>query len=180
MKHIYVRVMVKKLSATCPICKEKFVLSIDEAIIESSSRFPVVFSTQHCGRALICYIDANFAIRMIEIGHLAQQPNTTTGPTETSSESETEIMNIDNLSSEQRTILECTVSKEQFGVMKFPNLIEKQIFFQILKHGNLTMEKLIEVLKVIQNALNMEISHQTLSPIIEKYIKAGSLKRSVI
>ncbi len=171
--------MVKTLTGKCPLCNENFDLKIDESVIESATRFPVVFSTSHCSRALICYIDANFAIRMIEIGHLAQ-PNPSTAPTETSSESETEIMNVDNLSSEQRTILECTVSKKQFSEMKFPNLVEKQIFFQILKHGNLTMEKLIEVLKVIQNALNMEISHQTLSPIIEKYIKAGSLKRSVI
>ncbi|MHA1745519.1 MAG: hypothetical protein ACTSWW_05940 [Promethearchaeota archaeon] len=171
--------MVKNLEARCPICKNNFVLNIDESIIENASRFPVVFSTSHCSKALICYIDANYAIRMIEIGHLAQ-PDPSTAPTDTSSESETEIMNVDNLSSEHRTILQCTINKSQFAEMKFPNLVEKQIFFQILKHGNLTMEKLIEVLKVIQNALNMEISHQTLSPIIEKYIKAGSLKRSVI
>jgi len=168
------------LTGKCPICNENFGLKIDSAIIETASRFPVVFSTQHCSRALICYIDANFVIRMIEIGHLAQQNPSKAQPEPSSNGSETEIVNVNNLTAEQRTILECTISKSQFADMKFPNLIEKQIFFQILKHGNLTMEKLIEVLKVIENALNMEISHQTLTPIIEKYIKVGSLKRSMI
>lgn len=170
----------KSLTGKCPICNENFSLKIDESIITSASRFPVVFSTQHCSRALICYIDGNFDIRMIEIGHLAQ-PNSVTIPSDTTlPESETKIMNVDNLSPDQRVILECTIAKAQFADKKFPNLIEKQIFFQILKHGNLTMEKLIEVLTVIQKALNMEISHKTITPIIEKYIKEGSLKKSVI
>ncbi|MHA1520655.1 MAG: hypothetical protein ACTSRK_10780 [Promethearchaeota archaeon] len=177
--------MARDLTGVCPICKEGFLLKIEESIIDSATSFPVVFSTQHCSHALICYIDGNFTIRMIEIAHIAQTSNSsaaqeTLSPEIPLSESETEMMELSDLKKEQRIILECTITKSQVGEHKFPNIVEKQIFFQILKHGNLTLDRLLEELKVIQSALNIEISGETLSPIIDKYVKAGLLKKSVI
>jgi hypothetical protein len=173
--------MVKSLTGCCPICSKNFQLHVEEALITDAPYHPVVFSTQHCDHALICYVDANFNIRMIEIANIALSPGSTPAPTlaENGSADMAEV-DIGSLTDAQRVILECNISKDEFKAHQFPNIIEKQIFYHILKHGTLSLERLYEELKIVQKALNFEVTPQTIEPLIEKYIEAGLLTKTEI
>lgn len=175
--------MTKILNIKCPFCNQNFELAVDENIVESASFYPVVFSTTHCNQALICYVDKSYTIRMIETAFLPSNNGNSSKSSPSDPSNLGENLNVDGqelieqLSEEQRTVLECLISKEQFQTYKFPNLVEKQIFFQILKHGNLSLELLLQELEIIQKALNIEISEPIIEPIIEKYVSAGLLKK---
>ena len=165
--------MIRKLIGKCPICANEFTLEIDEEKITSADYFPVVFSTIHCNQALICYVDANFTIRMIETAFLPQNVSS-------NKDNQAELITKDGLSQEKRTILESTIDKSKLNTIKFPNIVEKQIFYQIYKNQNLSLENLLEKLKMMESALNIEITLEFLTPLVDKYVKQGIIRRTVI
>ena len=150
-------------------------------MVKEAKAYPVVFSITHCHQALICYVDAKFTIRMIETAHHGSlEDEIEELDDEISEEDITRITDISKLNINQRTILECNINFETFKQYSFPNLIEKQIFYQIIKNRNLSLEKLHEELKILEKAMNIEIDYQLLNSLLNKYEEANLITRSVI
>ncbi len=107
-----------KISGKCPICNCVFSFKVHEHKIQNAESHPVAFTTIHCDQALICYVDKNNTIRMVETGHLSiefTQKNV----------DDAKILDISKLSIYQRTILESNIDKKTFQNFNFPNLVEK-------------------------------------------------------
>jgi len=84
---------------------------------------------------------------------------------------------IQNLTEEDKTIFMSLVSCDTVDDCKIPNIIEKNIFFNIVKNKEISLSKLLISISPMEKALNRKIDKEQVLTIVDKFIKNGQVEK---